>query len=318
MPIGNAANMVKRQPIEHYITGTVLVQEVGAPRARQQIAMGEHNTLRRARAARSETEKRHIIWLDGAPNEPARLVDELAALKPDVIMAGNESRARVALDATRTIPIVLGYSGDPVAGEFARSLARPGGNVTGISTLNADSSGKMLELLLTAVPKLPRVAVLGNPAVPSYPMVLKNFQDAAGRLGVNVLSVEVRSAAEIEEGIARIAQEKLKAVVVLGDTLVFVQRQQIADLAIKYRLASVYPAREHVDAGGLLSYGTNVIAGYRRAASFVDRILKGAKPGDLPIEQATKLELVISMKTAKALGIAIPQSLLVRADEVIQ
>jgi putative ABC transport system substrate-binding protein len=246
------------------------------------------------------------------------LVKELAALRPAVILASGEPSARAAQQAAPSVPIVLGYSGDPVAGGFARSLARPGGNVTGVATLNEDTSPKLLELALTVVPGPRRVAVLANPTVPSYASVLKNLQNAARQAKVDLLLAEVRDAAQIEGGFARIAQEKLRAVVVLGDPLVFQERRPIADLALKHQVASVYPAKEHVEAGGLISYGVNIADGFRRAAGFVDKILKGAKPGDLPIQQATTLELVINLKTAKALGITIPQSLLLRADRVIE
>jgi putative ABC transport system substrate-binding protein len=246
------------------------------------------------------------------------LANELAALKPDVVLASGEPSARAAQQAAPAVPVVLGYSGDPVAGGFAKSLARPGGKVTGVATLNEDTSPKLLELALTVVPLPRRMAVLANPTVPSYASVRKNLEDAARQARVDLLSIEVRNAAEIDSGFARIAREKLRAVVVLGDPLVFQQRQQIGDLALKYGVASVYPAKEHVLAGGLISYGVNIVDGFRRAAAHVDKILKGAKPGDLPIEQATTLELVINLKTAKALGLTIPQSLLLRADRVIE
>ena len=245
------------------------------------------------------------------------LASELAAFKPDVILA-NEQFARVAQQAAPNVPIVLNYSGDPVASGLAKSLARPGGNVTGLATLNQDTSPKLLEFLLAVVPEPRRVAVLANPTVPSYPTILKNLQNAAGQLKVDLVSIEVRAAAQIDGAFARIAQEKVRAVVVLGDTLVFVQRRQIADLALKHGVASIYPVREHVLAGGLISYGVNLADNFRRTAAYVDKILKGTKPGDLPIQQATTLELVINRKTAKSLGLAIPQSLLLRADQVIE
>ena len=246
------------------------------------------------------------------------LAKELAALKPTVILATGELSARAAQQAAPTVPIVLGYSGDPVAGGFAKSLARPGGNVTGIATLNEDTSPKLLELALAVVPEPRRVAVLANPTVPSYTSVLKNLQNAARQAKVDLLLIEARDAAEIDGGFARIAREKLRAVVVLGDPLVFQERRPIADLALKHQVASVYPAKEHVEAGGLISYGVNIVDGFRRAAGYVDKILKGAKPGDLPIQQAPTLELVINLKTARSLGLSIPQSVLLRADRVIE
>lgn len=250
-------------------------------------------------------------------SDPRDLAKELASLKTDVLFGG-ELSARAAQKASPSIPFVLVYSSDPVAGGFAKSLARPAGNVTGIATLNSDTSPKLLELLLTAVPKLSRVAVLANPTEPSIDLVLKNLRGSARQANVELLVVEARSIAEIDSGFARIAREKAKGVVVLGDPLIFQARRQIADLALKHKIASVYPAKEHVEAGGLISYGVSLTDGFRRAATFVDRILKGAKPGDLPMEQATTLELAVNFKTARALGLAIPQSLLVRADRVIE
>ena len=253
-------------------------------------------------------------WTLGKVEELAK---ELAAFKPDVILTA-EGIVRAAQQAAPTVPIVLIYSGDPVASGFAKSLARPGGNVTGLATLNQDTSPKLLELLLAVVPKPRGVAVLANPSVPSYAAVLKNLQNAARQAKVELLPIEVRNATEIDSGFARLAREKVRAVVVLGDSLIYAQRRQIADLALKYEVASVYPAKEHVLAGGLMSYGVNLLDNFRRAAAFVDKILKGAKPGDLPIEQATTLELVINLKTAKSLGLTIPPSVLLRADQVIE
>jgi putative ABC transport system substrate-binding protein len=257
-------------------------------------------------------------WTLGKAENRPDLEKELAALSPAVVLATGELSARAAQQAAPGIPIVLAYSGDPVAGGFAKSLARPGGDVTGMATLNEDTSPKLLESALAVVPGLARVAVLANPGVPSYPSVLKNLQGAARQAKVDLALVQARDAAQIEEGFTRLGREKLRAVVVLGDPLIFQQRQQIADLALKHGVASVYPAKEHVLAGGLLSYGVSIVAMFRQAAAFVDKILKGAKPGDLPIQQATTLELVINLKTAKALGLTVPQSLLVRADQVIE
>ena len=256
-------------------------------------------------------------WTLGKAENLPDLAKELAALKPDVILA-SETTARAAQQAAPSVPIVLSWSGDPVATGFAKSLARPGGNVTGMSALYQDTSAKLLELLLIAMPKLQRVAVLANPAAPYSASAVKNLEEAARRANVNLLSIEVRSPADIDSGFARIAREKVMAVVVVGEPLVFRQRRQVADLALRYRVASVYPAKEHVEAGGLVSYGMDLADSFRRAADHADKILKGAKPGDLPIQQATKLELVINLKTAKILGLTIPQSLLVRADRVIE
>ena len=257
-------------------------------------------------------------WTLARAEDLSDLGREFALLRPDVILATGELSARAAQQLKTGIPIVLAYSGDPVLGGFAASLARPGGSITGVATLNEDTTGKLLELLLAVVPRRQRIAVLGNPSTPSYLSVLKNLQQAAREAGVALLPVEARSPDEIEQGFTRMAREKVRGAVILGDPLVFAQRQQLAELALKHQIASVYPAREHVEAGGLMSYGVDIVDGFRRAASFVDRILKGAKPGDLPIEQATTLELAINLKTAKALGLVIPLSVLIRADRVIE
>jgi putative ABC transport system substrate-binding protein len=256
-------------------------------------------------------------WTLGQVENLPDLAKELAALKPDVILA-SETTARAAQQAAPFIPVVLPWSGDPVATGFAKSLARPGGNVTGMAALYQDTSAKLLELLLTAMPKLQRVAALANPSAPYAAGALRNLEDAARQANVNLLSIEVRSPADIDSGFARIAREKVMAVVVVGEPLVFRQRRQIADLALHYRVASVYPAKEHVEAGGLVSYGMDLADSFRRAADHADKILKGAKPGDLPIQQAKKFDLVINLKTARALGITLPQSLLLRADQVIE
>ena len=256
-------------------------------------------------------------WSLGKAGNPVDLAKEIATFKPDVILS-TETAARAAQQAAPAAAIVLAWSGDPVGTGFAESLARPGGSVTGMAALYQDTSAKLLELLLTAVPKLPRVAVLANPTAPYYASALKNLADAARQVNLNLLLIDVRSAADIDSGFARIAQERVRAVVVVGEPLVFRQRRQIADLALHYQVASVYPAKEHVEAGGLMSYGISLADSFRRSAAFVDKILKGAKPGDLPIQQATTLELVINLKTAKALGLTIPQSVLLRADRVIE
>jgi putative ABC transport system substrate-binding protein len=256
-------------------------------------------------------------WSLGEAGKPVDLTKEIATFKPDVILS-SETSARAAQQSAPTVPIVLSWSGDPVATGFAKSLARPGGNVTGMASLYQDTSAKLLELLLTVVPKLPRVAVLANPAAPYSASALQNLEVAARQAKVDLLRIEPRTAEDIDGGFARIGQEKVKAVVVVGEPLVFRQRRQIADLALQYQVASAYPAKEHVEAGGLVSYGMDLDDSFRRAAGHVDKILKGAKPGDLPIQQATRFELVINLKTAKALGVTIPQSLLLRADRVIE
>jgi len=212
----------------------------------------------------------------------------------------------------------MGASADPVGNGFVKSLAHPGGNITGLSTLRTDITPKLLEMLRSVAPSLSRVAVLVNRANVSQPILVTAVQSAAQSMSLTILPVEAQSAPDIERAFSAISQGKAGAVIVVRDGLFLEQRRQIAELAAKNRLSTVSDNREYVDAGALMSYGPSLADQFRRAAGYVDKILKGAKPGDLPVEQPTKLELVINLKTAKALGLTIPQSLLLRADEVIQ
>ncbi len=255
---------------------------------------------------------------DGKTERLAALVNDLVRLKVDVIVTAGTVATGAAQRATDTIPIVMGASADPIGNGFVKSLAHPGGNITGLSTLRTDTSPKLLEMLRSVAPSLSRVAVLVNPANTSQPILVKGVQSAAQSMSLTILPVEVRTAPDIESAFSAISQGKAGAVIVVRDGVFLEQRRQIAELAVKNRLLTVSDNREYVDAGALMSYGPSLADQLRRAASYVDKILKGAKPGDLPVEQPTKLELVINLKTAKALGLTIPQSLLLRADEVIQ
>ena len=246
------------------------------------------------------------------------LAAELVKMKVDVIVPAGTPMIIAAQKATTTIPIVFGGINDPVGSGFVKSLARPGGNITGLSNISVDISAKHLEMLLGMVPKLSRVAVLVNPDNSSHAMVLKSVQSAAQRTNAKILPAEARTAPEIEKVFSAVAGAKAGAVIVAGDALFNQQVRQIAELAAKHRLPSVGAIREYVDAGGLMSYGPSITESYRRAAIYVDKILKGAKPGDLPIEQPTKFELIINGKTAKILGLTIPKSLLISADKVIE
>jgi putative ABC transport system substrate-binding protein len=257
-------------------------------------------------------------FADGKFERLPGLAAELVRMKVDVIVAAGTVATEVAQRATTTIPIVIAASVDPVGSGFVKSLARPGGNITGLSLATSDFSPKHLELLMTAVPKLSRVAVLVSPDNSAHPGVLKSVQAASQKLGVQVLPVNARTPEDIERGFAMMKRERAEAVIVAADAFFFLQRRQIAELALRHRLASMASNREYAAAGGLMSYGQNIADFYRRAATFVDKILKGAKPGELPIEQPTIFELVINLKTAKALGLAIPQELLLRADKVIE
>jgi ABC-type uncharacterized transport system substrate-binding protein len=240
---------------------------------------------------------------------------ELARRKVDILIASGTPSVPPAKRATTTIPIVFVASIDPVATGIVTSLARPGGNVTGLAGIHADLMGKRLELLREAVPRLSRVAVLSHAANPGNAQYIKHGELAAQALGLQLQIVAVRDAGELERayGEARGAG----AVVQLDDVLFTTHRRRVAELAVKHQLPTMYGFREFVDAGGLMAYGPDWPDLYRRAAALVDKILKGAKPANLPIEQPTKFELVINMRTAKALGLTIPQSILLRADEVI-
>jgi putative ABC transport system substrate-binding protein len=249
------------------------------------------------------------------------LAAELVALKVDVIVAASILPALAAQQATRTLPIVFASVGDPVSSGLVTSLARPGGNVTGLSFLAPDLVGKHLELLKEAVPRASRVAVLWQPGFlgeRGERDMLKRAEAAARTLGVQPQFVEARDPADFDRAFSEMTRARAGALTVLSSSMFLGERRRLVDLAAKHRLPAEYPYREFVDAGGLMSYGANVADLYRRAATYVDRILKGAKPGDLPVEQATKFELVVNLKTAKALGITIPQLVLGRADEVIQ
>jgi len=261
-----------------------------------------------------------IEWrfADGQFERLPDLAAELVRLKVDVIVSGSSQAISALQKATTTIPIVMATSGDPIGSGFVKSLARPGGNITGLSNLTSDISTKQLELLLSMVPKLSAVAVLVNPVNPSLATFLKNVQSAAQGVSVKVLPVEARTAQEIENAFPTMTHWNASAVIVATDGLFIQQYRQIAELAAKNRLPSVSQIREYVEAGGLVSYGPNLAEQFRRAATFVDKIFKGAKPGDLPVEQSTKFELFINNKTAKALGLTISSELRLRADRVIE
>jgi putative tryptophan/tyrosine transport system substrate-binding protein len=249
------------------------------------------------------------------------LAAELVALKVDVILAAGTQHVLAAKQATTTIPIVFADVADPVARGFVTSLARPGGNITGLSNLNTDLVGKWLELLTQAVPGVKRVAFLWQPGyLPERAEkdVLQRAEVAAQALGVRLQFVEARRPEDFDRAFAEMTRARVDAVIVWGGVLFIFERKRIADLAARNRLPSSYPMSEFVDAGGLISYAPNIADNFRRSAGYVDKILKGAKPADLPVEQSSKLELVINVKTAKALGLTLPPSLLQRADRVIE
>ena len=246
------------------------------------------------------------------------LAADLVRLKVDVMTAAPTPGAVAAKKATGTIPIVMVGVGDPVGLGLIATLARPGGNVTGLSFDAGMEIGKGLEIIKETLPNSRRVAVLSNPANPGQPAAIKNVKAAARSLGVELRFLEAQGPDEFDGVFATMAKERVEALLVVTDSTFYIQRARLAELATKHRLPAVCGFRDYAEAGALMSYGPSVVAMYQRAAFFVDRILKGAQPASLPVEQPTKFELVINLKAAKALGLAIPQSLLVRADKVIQ
>jgi putative ABC transport system substrate-binding protein len=267
-------------------------------------------------------EGRNIVmedrFADGRSDRLPGLAAELVRLKVDVIVAGATNSALAAKSQTATIPIVMVMGGDPVASGLANSLAHPGGNVTGVTALGQELSVKRIELLKEAVPGLARVAILSNPTFPDSGPTVKELQGAAQALGLQLQVVEVSDPARFEKAFAAIGAGHAKALMVLPDGMFNARRGKIVELAAKSRLPTMYGLLEFVEAGGLMFYGASLPDMYARAAIYVDRILKGAKPSELPIERPTKFDLVINMRTAKAVGIKIPQSILARADKVIE
>ena len=279
--------------------------------------------FRRALSERGWVEGQSFVaeyrWAEGRLERFPSLAAELVSLKVDLIVAGSPVAARAAKQATSTIPIVMVYVFDPVGVGIVTSLARPGGNVTGVAFgAGPEIVGKYLELLREAVPKASRVAVLMNPDSPSSPVLLRETQAAAQALAVTLQLLEVRKADDLEGPFAAMTRERDGALLVLPHPFIFAHARRIVDLAARSRLPAMYPFSEFVAAGGLMAYAANAPDMFRRAAYFVDKILKGAKPTDLPIEQPTKFDLVINLKTAKALGLTIPSLLLARADEVVE
>ena len=256
-------------------------------------------------------------WGEGNYERLPPLAAELVHLRVDVIVAANAPSAQAAKDATREIPIVMTVLVDPAAAGLVASLARPGGNVTGLSIMAPELVGKHLELLKEVVPKVSRVAVLGNPSNPGTTSQVQAAGAAAQALGLQLQLMEARDPSDLEHAFEAMKRARVDAVLVLVDAMFGSQRERIARLAIQHRLPAVSGLTRHAHAGDLLAYGASRVDVYRRAATYVDKILKGAKPADLPVEQPTKFELVINLKTAKALGLTIPPSLLARADQVI-
>jgi putative ABC transport system substrate-binding protein len=257
-------------------------------------------------------------YADGKSDRLPTLATELALLKVDVIVTSGGDPTRSAKEATFTIPIVMAQANDPVGSGFVASLAQPGGNITGLSSLAPQISGKRLELLKEIVSKLSRVAVLGSSTNPGNAQSLKETELAAKSFGVQLQSIDVRDPKDIETAFRTASKGRAEGLLVLASLVLNSQRKQIVELTAKSRLPAIYYAPEWVEDGGLISYGVSFTDLYRRAATYVDKILKGAKPADLPVEQPKKFELIINLKAAKQIGLTIPQSVLYRADKVIK
>ena len=257
-------------------------------------------------------------YAEGKLDRLPALVAELVRLKVDVIVTGGASVTRAAKEATKTIPIVMAQDPDPVGNGFVSSLARPGGNITGLSTLGPEISGKRLELLKEIVPKLSRVAVLGTSTNPGNATQLRETELAAEALKVKLQYLDVLNPKDIETAFRAASKGRAEAVLVLAGPVLNAYRTQVVELPVKSRLPATYPRSEYVEAGGLMSYGVSITDLDRRAATYVDKILKGRKPADLPVEQPIKFEFIINLKAAKQIGLTIPPNVLVRADKVIR
>ena len=257
-------------------------------------------------------------YAEGKLDRLPSLAAELVRLKVDVMVTAVSSSTRSAKEATNTIPIVMAQDNDPVGNGFIASLARPGGNITGLSTLSPEIGGKQLELLQGVVPKMVRAAVIGTSTLPGHAQRLKETELAAGSLKVELQYVDVLSPEDIETAFRHASRGRADALVVLGGLVLISQRAQVANLAAKHRLPAIYNVPEFVNAGGLMTYGASYIDLYRRAATYVDKILKGAKAADLPVAQPTEFEFMINLKAAKQIGLKIPPSVLARADKVIK
>jgi putative ABC transport system substrate-binding protein len=254
---------------------------------------------------------------DGKPDRLATLATDLVRTKVDVIVTGGTPAAQAARQATATIPIVMATGSDPVGLGIVASLARPGGNVTGITTLTRELSAKRLELAREILPGISHLVILGD-ASQSTANQFRETEVAARALGVRVHPVTVRDPADLDSAFATIARERPAGLLVVTGPMLFGERRRLAGLAVKHRLPTVHGAPEYAEAGGLIAYGADRVEGFRHAAVYVDKSLRGAKPADLPVEQPTKLELVVNLGTAKALGLTIPPSILARADKIIR
>ena len=267
-------------------------------------------------------EEKNIVieWrsAEGKPDRVPALAAELVRLKVDVIVSAGPAATRPAKEATTTIPIVMAQDHDPVGSGFVASLARPGGNITGLSTLSPEISGKRLELLKEIVPKLSRVAIIGDSTDPGYAQVLKEIELAAGALKLKLQLLEVRESKDIEMAFRAASKERADGVLLLQAPVLNARRTEVVEPTAKSRFPAIYPFREYVETGGLMSYGVSFTDLFRRAATYVDKILKGRKPVELPVEQPIKFEFIVNLKAAKQIGLTIPPNVLARADRVIR
>jgi putative ABC transport system substrate-binding protein len=257
-------------------------------------------------------------WAEGKPDRLPDLAAELVRLKVDIIVSAGPVVTRHFKEATKTIPVIMAQDNDPVGNGFVASLARPGGNITGLATLAPELSGKQQELLKEIIPKLSRVAVFGTSTQPGNPQTLREIELAAEALNVKIQYVDILGAEDIEPAFQAARKARAGAVFVLVSSVFNSNRTQIVELAIKSQLPAIFYSAEYVELGGLMAYGPSYTDLYRRLATYVDKILKGAKPTDLPVEQPTKFELVINLKTAKQIGLTIPPNVLARADKVLK
>jgi len=257
-------------------------------------------------------------FAEGKSEPLPALAAELVHLPVDILVTWGSAAAWAAQHATSTIPIVIGAATDPVAQGLAASHARPGGNITGVASAPMGVQGKTVQVLTEALPGLSRVALLWTSANPAHTLMLREAQEAAQELGLQTQPLDVREASELDRAFAAMARERAEALVVLNDPLFLTHRTRLVELTGAHRLPTIYGNREYVEAGGLMAHGTNLRENFRRAVVYVDKILKGANPADLPIEQPRKFELVLNLKTAQALGLTLPPALLLLADEVMQ
>ena len=309
-PLTLTARAARRIPRVGYISGS-------SPKAAGHVLEAFRKGLQDRGYVEGQSIDLEVRWAEGRSERLPGLVAELVRLNVDVLVMANSPAVIAAKKATTTIPIIM-FAADPVGEGLVASLSRPGWNVTGLSYRNEEITGRRLQFLKELVPRLIRIGVLRNPTVALQTIFWKDTEDAARKLEVMVEPIDVRGPEDFEVAFAMAKQSNVQAVVALDDALMVTNRSRIVALAASHRLPAIYGYREFTDEGGLMSYGVDVLALFERGAVFVEKILKGAKPANLPVEQSTKLELVINLRTAKALGLTVPPTLLAQANEVIE